>query len=222
MPKKGGFTWFERLLRKYGDGPMEANTALTWNSWTLEKRIKLFEEIPPNTLPFFTYPKKEDVCKKYWNELNNDERIVIHEMYRGWFQIHKDDWKKEQPNKKVDSDRLKDSSKLNKKIEGEDPLLQTLDSILRLLEKDDFDIKRTVGDFDIIGLAHPEMEKQSANIRFLAHWVEKEIEKNVDIIERIKEYLKNARNVSELENVFPPDDILLLKKIFQPSYKKIW
>jgi hypothetical protein len=92
--KKEGFTFFERLLRKYGK-PHEVNSAITWNNWTPEKRKQFFKEVLSNLSTINDIQDIEEICYKYWNEMHLEEQKMVYEMYCIWFKQHKDDWKYE-------------------------------------------------------------------------------------------------------------------------------
>lgn len=90
MAKKEGFTWFERLLRKYAT-PDKPHTAFSWNRWTVEERIKFFDEFPiasPTTYGRSMVDGRERMLTKQWDELNKEEQQSVHQMYCVWDEKH--------------------------------------------------------------------------------------------------------------------------------------
>jgi hypothetical protein len=83
---KEGFTWSERLIRKYG-GVDEKLTSFIWNTWSIEERLEFFKEFPvkdPETIGKQMILTRQQLLTKQWHEMSKLEQQSITEMYSVW------------------------------------------------------------------------------------------------------------------------------------------
>ena len=87
---KEGFTWFERLLRKYG-GVDERLASFYWNYWSIEERLQFLQEFPvkdPETVGKEMILNRQRLMLKQWDELSEIDQHSLTEMYRVWHDKH--------------------------------------------------------------------------------------------------------------------------------------
>jgi hypothetical protein len=79
-----------------------------------------------------------------------------------------------------------------------------LDKLVRILPLHDYDIDKYVREMETISSTSIEMRKHATNSLLLVHWLEHEIKKDPNLINEIRKYIEQEKELYELEKILLP------------------